>query len=380
MVKTYLCECCSFQTQKKSTYDNHLTSTKHKNKFNGVTSSSSTTSSTISEEESINTSTASRIRELEHQILIMKTEYELKLQNKDEIIAMLKEQLNNKPSTTNSNIQLKVEENSVRPKSKINIVYQEPDEIVVNQPTKKLSTIEMLNKTRANAPSIEELFDEFLIKNKLSITSQFNGITVVTPKQITHRDYPDNFISYYVNQICNRINELPQNEKPIYCSDQRRHSFIIKTKGSWIKETGDVDKILMDIINRYKNTLINLFRSLNTLLPKSPYCTSDSLKEEIENENPKAIQYIKDKQKYDYWFKETYGIYYEKYFENAKNISVKTNMCLVENDKALDKLKISLSSITGDKVAVYKDVHIPNEISDSESDEDYDCEKDPDYI
>ena len=99
----YNCECCSFNSDRKSSYDNHLKSNKHLNKIKGISTTMSDTSSITSQTMTANicdNSSLSRIRELEHKIMLMKTEYELKLQVKDEmlnhkeeIIAMLKQQL-----------------------------------------------------------------------------------------------------------------------------------------------------------------------------------------------------------------------------------------------------------------------------------------------
>ena len=120
MPKTFCCEICCFETTKKSTYTDHLTSKKHLNKSSGLTSVSSdastTSLSTLSNCDT-NSSTASRIRELEHQLQLkdleiqrIKNEYEMKLQHKDEIIALLKQQPAVKPEPPKNNVELLVQE------------------------------------------------------------------------------------------------------------------------------------------------------------------------------------------------------------------------------------------------------------------------------
>lgn len=395
MVKTYLCECCSFETSKKSTYNDHLKSKKHLKKISGDDSASTNSSAVVSEITSLedqsinNTSTASRIRELEHLLQLkdlelqrLKTEYELKIQHKDEIISILKQQ-QQPPTSSSNNIKFNIEEKLPFKKHKINLTPDNNCDIKPNNAkpneVSKLSTKDFLNKQRKNAQSIEDFMESYICNNdhnKISILSYFQNQPIHTPKYIQSPDYPDDFTSYYVNQICNRINELPQNEKPIYCSDKRRHHFYIKTNsGSWVKDNAEVDKILKTMIDTYYKTLLTLFTNMLRIKPEKPFLTDETYQELLEQNHPEAIKYRREYSSYNAWFKQTYNLTLEKYENNTHFPKIMLRF-FVDFDRVVDKLKIALSSITGDKSEKYVDLGELKSVEEEEEESDYDCEND----
>jgi hypothetical protein len=193
------------------------------NKVNGVVSS--TASSVTTSVDETNSSTASRIRELEHQILIIRTEYELKLQHKDEIISILKEQINNK--TTHNNIELKVEEKQIPEKQKIQ--------------TPKIPTIEFLHTHLEHAPTIQQCYQ--MLKNDESndyiMEANVNNepTTLLNPKFIKESSFKPNAVANAIEIIINFFSTFETNQLPFYCSNKRKNILYLKTDNGWIKQT-----------------------------------------------------------------------------------------------------------------------------------------------
>lgn len=226
---SYICQPCNFNTEKKSTYNDHLKSKKHLNKTNNCCQSecASTSSiiSTITTIDETNSSTAARIRELEHQILLMKKEYELKLQHKDEIISILKEQINNK--TSYNNIELKVEEKQI----------PEKQEIL----TPKIPTIEFLHEHLESAPTIEQCckmlkndqFNDYIMEANMNDEPTI----ILHPKYITKSSFKENAVDNAIEIIINFFSTFETNKLPFYCSNKRKNILYLKTDNGWIKQT-----------------------------------------------------------------------------------------------------------------------------------------------
>lgn len=271
MPKTFCCEICCFETTKKSTYTDHLTSKKHLNKSSGLTSVSSdastTSLSTISNCDT-NSSTASRIRELEHQLQLkdleiqrIKNEYEMKLQHKDEIIALLKQQPAVKPEPPKNNVEL--------------LVQEKP------QPSKKskpsISIKETLEKNRQQAPAIESCI-------QLIYDSDYNSFIqdavvndqeyiLLHPSKLKQSEFKSRGIDNAIDILSKFFNALPKEQLPFYCSDKRRNTLYLKTIDGWIKQTEtnqeDIDKILLTLIMNALNSIQRAVSNMWTLFRKN---------------------------------------------------------------------------------------------------------------
>ena len=263
---------------------------------------------------------------------------------------------------------------------KINLIpnaeNEETKKPVIHQ--KPMSILEMLNNDRKNAPSIEELFNINMIEKQLGIKTEFNNNSLYVPKpgNIQAGIY-NNIDAYWVNVICNTISNLPQNEKPIYCSNQRLHHFFIKTNNAWTKNEGDVETSLKRIIQECIKGIGHLFNNLTKNIPIRPSIDNDELKELLKRNNEKALAYVRNKPNFNIWFYSVYSKNYDEWHEKARMETI-TAIWAVDETKVLTKLKISLSLITGDKMIKYvedKEV-IPEPIEEEE----YDYEKDPNKL
>lgn len=295
MPKTFFCEACSFKTEKKSTYDKHITTKSHLNKLNNLeTDSLSKTScdSSVSCETCVfsvssvspssnmsleidNTSfTSSRIRELEHQLQLkeleierIKNEYEIKLKFKDEIIDILKQQnqtIINQPivkEIPKKNIDLIIQEKEIQDEPKKQIVETKQEE--------KINIKEYLEKHRSKSPTIEECFKQYLYNSEyntyLTCIEDIDGkeYNILEPSKIKYTEYKDRGIDNAIEILTNFFKTFPKEQLPFYCSDKRRNILYLKTEKGWIKQTEtnetDIDNLLLQLI---KNALNSICKAL----------------------------------------------------------------------------------------------------------------------
>jgi hypothetical protein len=267
------CEICNFQTEKKSTYNDHLKSKKHVNKLNGDCCSS-TTSSSINDSVD-NTSTASRIRELENQLKLKEMQIEkmmIELKHKDEIISILRQQPapQNNIQLPQNNIQLP-QNNIQLPQNNTQLVIQE----IPQAQTKKLSVMEYLNTKRTNAPTIEQCYkmmnnskyNNYLqyIENKLD-GKDYN---ILAPSKSRNSDYKQRGVDNAIEIISKFFNEIPANSRPFYCSDKRRNILYIKTNNGWIKQNDEnkqeFDEILLILVKEALGSVRKAVGSISIL-------------------------------------------------------------------------------------------------------------------
>lgn len=224
------CQACQFTTNRKSTYNDHLTSKKHLKRLSDDSISVLSNITDISTENtSISNELTNKVHELEMRLseatLNFKTqEYEFKLQ-----ISELQNQLKMKDMELQF---LKTQTNIAN-----NVVQSVPT--VSN--FKKVSILDKLNKR--NAMTIEDFKPYLMNPDYNPYIISIDG--KLFPKSIYRDDY-NQYI--YCDAICKTLLKIPINERPIYCSDVRRRQFYIKTDNNvWIKDDSLIEKLLLDL-------------------------------------------------------------------------------------------------------------------------------------
>lgn len=246
----FTCQCCNYRTERKSSYDNHLKSSKHLQKLNNQTETQSVSSLNSLEYTTTTLVTDnSRILELEYQLKMKDAEiqniineYTLKLQmkdleikHKDELITMLQ----NKP-------QLVIQE---MPKQVIAETIEIPKE--TNKP--KLPVKECLEKYLSNAPTIEKcrsnLYKDEYNSYITEIDVQDKPMNILNVNRFKINDFESTGVSNAISIIEKFFDKFDENMLPFYCSDKRRNILYIKTNDGWIKETKqnieEFDKLLL---------------------------------------------------------------------------------------------------------------------------------------
>jgi hypothetical protein len=213
----YSCDCCNFSTTKKSTFNDHLTSKKHINNSKNT-------------DDIIETNDTNKyllqIKELENELKMKELQYQLKIQELENKLTMKELEI--------QNIKLQYQQPKINiPQEQTNnvqlIIKEQKDKII-----KKETTLEKLNK-RTKAMTITDFQENYLNDDTFNpfITEiNFKDEPLILPKSINPNDYGDYIV---VDFICKTLNNIPPEERPIYCSDDRRHHFYVKTNDGWLK-------------------------------------------------------------------------------------------------------------------------------------------------
>jgi hypothetical protein len=324
----YSCDCCNFSTTKKSTFNDHLTSKKHLTNCKNTGDTINIIDTTnyllqIKELENQLKMKDLKIIDLENQLKIKELEIQnIKLEYQQPKITIPQEQSNN--------IQLVI-------KSPI----KQKDKII-----KKETTLEKLNK-RTKAMTITYFQENYLNNDSFNpfITEiNFKDEPLILPKSINPNDYGDYII---VDVICKTLNNIPPEERPIYCSDNRRRHFYVKTDEGWIKykQNNEVKHDILKIL--FWTSYKIIYRAFTINLKEHPY-----------------YKWLLDK----FYKKDNYD---DKDDINVMNIIKAIYPNKDDQDLYYSKFYVKLSEITNDKNNEYKqDKSNKNEESDWSSDND----------
>ena len=260
--KKFYCEKCTFICSKKSNYDKHLMTPKHKNTDKILTNTdvknASVTNVFICECGNNYKHRQSLFNHKKkcHLLIINKLDnidmtdsnilVQLIKQN-DEFKNLLLEQ--SKAMIEQGNTIMELSKNS----SNTNISN---NHIISNNKTFNLQFF--LNETCKNALNI----DDFVSSIKVSLSELENT---------GRRGYIEGISSI----IINKLNNLSHCDRPLHCSDHKRETMYIKNDNQWIKETEE-NPILKRAIKTIANENI---KQINTWRQQNPDCTdSDSKK------------------------------------------------------------------------------------------------------
>jgi hypothetical protein len=257
----YSCEFCSFNTIKKSTFDDHLLSKKHLNNSKNFKSIENNESNNhyILQIQETQLKYESKIKDLETQLKNKEYEYESKIKDLENQLGMKELEIKN----ITLQLQLQLQQNT---KNNMQLVITEPtankneEQIIIKE-----TTLEKLNK-RTNAMTIKHFENNCLNDDDFNLFIQsvsFNNIDeIMLPKSIEPSDYSNYIV---VDVICKTLNKIPVNERPIYCSDVRRRHFYIKTEDGWLKHNEEeTNKILQDLFWTAYKVIHKTFSDLKT--------------------------------------------------------------------------------------------------------------------
>lgn len=328
----FYCQLCDYTTTRKSSYNNHLVSSKHKAKCSGdddsdcssVSNNSQSTELKMKEMELI-------IKEMEQQMKIKELESQLYIQ---QLQTQMQYQINNTQL-------LKIQQLETSQSNPIQLSITEKKD-------KKKCILDMLNNR--NSMTIEHFQDQCLNDEELNpyIQSvQTNDGVFIFPKYISVNDY-SKYIP--VDVICKTLRHIPIDERPIYCSDVRRRHFYIKTENGWLKPTDKETNTTIE--NLYWKAFKVIQGSFQKLLAQqSKYRKLIETLYKVNNTNDRAQTGI------------------NKIF---------LEMCITKDDRPshFSKLKTKLSELTdNDDYVIDKKDKINNVESDTDVDE-YDAEND----
>lgn len=338
----YHCQLCDYTTIKKSSYDNHLKSSKHKAKCSG---NNDDDCSTISN-HSTQYSSQSKIKEMEYEFKIKEMEYQLKIKELESQLQIQNLQIQN------LNYQLLNSKQVQQVQQVQQITQSNPIQLSITEKRdKKESVLDMLNKRKSMTINyfMEQCLDDVDLNPSITLFRTKTNGDYIFPKYIGSKDYSKYIV---VDVICKTLVNIPVNERPIYCSDVRRRQFYIKTENGWFKPTDD---------------------EINTIITKlfwKAYKIMSQAFKEISNYRLKNIQAIE----------KLYGINDDKAHENILCRAKELFPYKEEQELHFSKLKVKLSELTNNKVTNDKNYTIDeqdksDENNTSDTDE-YDAEND----
>ena len=353
----HTCQICNFNTERKSTYDAHLKSSKHLEKMNGNNISTSQTGSVLSAVTNDNNNTGNnteQVEELKKQLLLKEmeiqritNEFTFKLQMKEMEIQRITNEFNLKLQMKDMELKSKNEIIHIpqhkAPETQIeNIVVKsipqlEPFEENISEVTDELQTEikklkmpikDCLKKYRADAPTIEICSKELLqdgTYNPYIINMDINGkIINLLSKEDINLDYikDNNVVDNAIHIIKRFFNKFETAKLPFYCSDKRRNTLYIKTNDGWIRQKDEND-------TQFNNYLLQL--------------AQDALYFVSKTENNTVMQFNNERVE----FTEMYKTNYTDWQRNSCNRI--TALMLCEKDekiKIVKDLKILLNKIS----------------------------------
>ena len=227
MSSTFVCECCSFSTSKKSNYLEHVSSKKHLNNVKNAAPAPAPVAVPIVQVND-NTVLLEKIKMLE---MVIEQKNQV-IEQKDVMIKLLQDNLSKGFAPVPAPVPMKQEE--------------------------KLTVVEKVSMENKDAITIGEFKTYFVNEEYNNLIQNVDGGSFKTIlKSIDANDYKEGFNSL-IEMICNAINVIPKNQRPIFCTDKRRCNFLINTeKSGWVKyDNGcELDTVLLSIIKHASHTL-----------------------------------------------------------------------------------------------------------------------------
>jgi len=304
----YVCECCNYKTNKKSTFDTHNVSKKHLEKLGGsskdavksVKSEKSINDETVCSSENSNTTNDSyltlKIRELENALKLK----DLEIKMKDEQIELLKntiEILKSNQSKPNNEKEKEPESELFKrvvtkpiPISQRNNVAIKTEEI-----QEKLTPKQIIKNATTNnndALDIEEFLELIKTSDQTHCTQnvEYFGLKYQLLKPFYLQYIPEDFTELIWSVYNSELMKLEEKQRPIYRINERLHKFCVKSNGVWYNPNDDnMEQKVNEILESFFKNLRN-FIHLTYLHVRNPVKYYDGKTEEDEEEEEEIYQ------------------------------------------------------------------------------------------
>ena len=242
---TFVCECCDYTTSRKSQYDRHLSTDKHKKRENE-------TNETDLKQESLkkfvcfcNKSFNSRTSLWRHKNKCIEEKKDEDPSDKELIMMLIKQ-----------NTQL-IQQNAELVKNGTNNTTISNNSHNTNSHNKTFNLQFFLNETCKDAMNIMDFVDS--IKLQLSDLENVGKL---------------GFVDGISNIIVKSLNSLDETKRPVHCTDTKREVMYVKDEDKWEKENDNKPKIRKLIKHvTHKNTKL-----LKDFKAKYPGCEKSESK------------------------------------------------------------------------------------------------------
>ena len=257
LCQRFNCYICDYHTSKKSSYENHMLSTKHQKSIKGdglETNGDKNMPKLCSSKfccENCDKEYLSRNGLWKHKKVCKSSENQSETNNfsgidKDELIVMLLKQ-NAELIKGQQDVIIKLTENGTTNHS---------HNTTTNSHNKAFNLNFFLNETCKNAMNITDFVDSI----KLQLTDLMD---------VGELGYVDGISKIIVNNL----NNLDETERPIHCTDKKRETFYVKDKDQWEKEDENKCK-LKRAVKKVANKNIRLLAQFREKYPEYSNSTS----------------------------------------------------------------------------------------------------------
>jgi hypothetical protein len=241
----YVCKLCHYSTCRKSQYDRHLTTDKHKIRTFETPSKQNSSESSTGHQCICGINFNSRTTLWRHKKICNGINAPTNIITTDLVMEIIKDNKEMKQIILEQN-------NTISNLVKNGIVTNNNNNTTThtNSHNKAFNLNFFLNETCKNAMNITDFVD--------SIKLQLNDLMEVGEL---------GYVQSISKIIVKNLNDLDETERPIHCTDKKRETMYIKDQGEWAKEDEEKNKI-KKVINTIANKNIKLLPQFREKFPE----------------------------------------------------------------------------------------------------------------
>jgi hypothetical protein len=243
----YCCEKCNYVTERKSSYDTHLTTRKHKTAILGKQNLQKTCTNLICEKCDKTYKDYSGLWRHKKKCISSTNE-----KNELDMFELSKEQIFNILKHNNELQQMLIEQNKTIMELSKNNQINSNNNNTTNSHNKAFNLNFFLNETCKDAMNIMDFVD--------SIKLQLSDL---------ERVGENGFVEGISNIIIKNLKNLDVTKRPVHCTDKKREVLYVKDENKWEKEDNENKKVRKAI----KHVANKNMKMLNVFKESYPDCT-----------------------------------------------------------------------------------------------------------
>jgi len=249
MKKEYFCKLCDFKTSRKENYNNHISTSKHKNNVYN---------SNEYKCEKCNYSTSTQQNFQKH-LESNKHKNKTQTQHENETFGIkLFTKLDDELKETKNELKETIQKMDNIENNIVNHIVSLKETINSNQQTTNNTTTNSHNTNNHNTFNLQFFLNE-TCKDAMNIT-EFAESIVVGIKELKFLG-KKGYVEAISSLIINNLNKLDITKRPMHCSDVKRENIYIRTN-AWEKENKE---------NKVTNNLIEDVQRANTIAVQGKY-------------------------------------------------------------------------------------------------------------
>ncbi len=229
----FICEICCFQTNKKSNFDIHLLTPKHKN------STLSTDFSTNNNAKNIYKCNCGKIYKDRSGLWYHKKNCKVKKEEEENSMVLVEKEKEDVDGYNPANNELVIQLLKENKHFMAEVMEMVTKTLIINNNNNTMINNNTINNQVFNL----NVFLNETCKDAMNLEDFLKTIV------ITNKDLDDigllGFVKAISNIIAREVGKLDENQRPFHCMDKKREIFYIKQNNIWKKEKKDVFKAML---------------------------------------------------------------------------------------------------------------------------------------